>query len=136
MEEEIAVQQVNLKPDLMFGGGLSMFNKRKDNKDLVAEAVSKGYQFITTKQGIRKKYVLKCTEFDAKTSLPLIGLFANSHMDYEIDRDPAEQPSLREMVEKALDLLHKSSKDHKGFFLVIEASRIDMVGFPANFFDV
>lgn len=49
------------------------------------------------------------------------------HMDYEIDRNPAEQPSLKEMVEKALAILdEQSQKTGKNFFLMIEGSRIDM----------
>ena len=48
-------------------------------------------------------------------------------MSYEIDRNPSEQPSLKEMVHKALAILDKQSRDAgKGFFLMIEGSRIDM----------
>lgn len=46
-------------------------------------------------------------------------------MDYEIDRNPAEQPSLAEMTKKALDLLKDSEK---GFFLMVEGSQIDVAG--------
>lgn len=48
-------------------------------------------------------------------------------MSYEIDRDPDEEPSLTDMTRKALDILYESSKTKdKGFFLMIEGSRIDM----------
>lgn len=48
-------------------------------------------------------------------------------MDYELDRNPAEQPALHEMVSKALSILKKKSKkEDKGFFMMIEGSRIDM----------
>jgi alkaline phosphatase len=48
-------------------------------------------------------------------------------MDYEIDRNPEIQPSLTEMSKKALDILYKSTENkEKGFFLMIEGSRIDM----------
>lgn len=48
-------------------------------------------------------------------------------MAYEIDRDSALEPSLTEMTKKALDILSAAttSKD-KGFFLMVEGSRIDM----------
>jgi alkaline phosphatase len=42
-------------------------------------------------------------EFKGKVRLPVIGLFAKSHMDYEIDRvreNPQTQPSLSEMTQK------------------------------------
>lgn len=48
-------------------------------------------------------------------------------MSYNIDRDPKKEPSLAEMSKKALSILSKASKkDKKGFFLMIEGSRIDM----------
>ena len=59
------------------------------------------------------------------TEAPVLGLFSMSHMDYEIDRDPATQPSLAEMTQKAIDLV---SGDEDGYFLMIEASRIDHAG--------
>lgn len=50
-------------------------------------------------------------------------------MDFAIDNDPSVQPTLPEMTTKALDILKASTKDSKeGFFLMIEASRIDMAG--------
>lgn len=48
-------------------------------------------------------------------------------MDYEVDRDPLVQPSLREMTRKALDILERATlQSSQGFFLMIEGSRIDM----------
>lgn len=52
-------------------------------------------------------------------------------MMYEIDRqqDPQQEPSLLEMVETALNSLDRASKwSFKGYFLMIEASRIDHAG--------
>ena len=46
-------------------------------------------------------------------------------MSYEIDRDPTEEPSLREMTEKAIKILEDATANSdKGFFLMIEGSRI------------
>jgi alkaline phosphatase len=48
-------------------------------------------------------------------------------MSYEIDRDSSKQPALHEMASKALSVLKaKSQNENKGFFLMIEGSRIDM----------
>ena len=48
-------------------------------------------------------------------------------MAYEIDRDGTTQPSLGEMVSKALEILSFSTRNsQQGFLLVIEGSRIDM----------
>ena len=46
-------------------------------------------------------------------------------MSYEIDRNAAVEPSLTEMALKALDDLYDATKKtEKGFFIMIEASRI------------
>lgn len=51
------------------------------------------------------------------------------HMTYEVDRDPAKEPSLKEMALKAVNDLYGASKDQsKGFFIMVEASRIDHAG--------
>ena len=49
-------------------------------------------------------------------------LFADREMDYDIDRNPAQQPSLEEMTRKAIE---KLSKNPQGFFLMVEGSKID-----------
>lgn len=53
----------------------------------------------------------------------------SGHMSYELDRNPSLEPSLREMAEAAINSLHAATKDaKKGYFLMIEASRIDHAG--------
>ena len=49
-------------------------------------------------------------------------LFGDDMMDYEIDRNPEEQPSLHEMTGKAIELL---SAHKNGFFLMVEGSKVD-----------
>eukprot|EP01094_Clydonella_sp_ATCC50884_P025328 TRINITY_DN6614_c0_g1_i1.p1 TRINITY_DN6614_c0_g1~~TRINITY_DN6614_c0_g1_i1.p1 ORF type:complete len:513 (+),score=170.91 TRINITY_DN6614_c0_g1_i1:97-1635(+) len=120
-EEEIAEQIArNQSVDLLFGGGRAKFSpaygRRKDDADLLEEMRERGYQVITTKQEMDED----------KLSFPLFGCFADSHMSYEIDRvrsDPVDQPSLEQMVRKALAMLEAKGKR---FFLLIEGSRIDM----------
>lgn len=62
-------------------------------------------------------------------------------MAYELDRSPASEPSLTEMSIKALDTLAAATKKSKqGFFIMIEASRIDHAGhandLPAHLYDI
>lgn len=52
----------------------------------------------------------------------LWAIFNNDIMDFEIDRDDADEPSLSEMTEKAIEIL---SKDKDGFFLMVEGSKVD-----------
>ena len=53
--------------------------------------------------------------------MPLLfsGMFEYSHMRYDFDRenDIAGEPSIAEMVAKAIDML---KKDDNGFFLLVE----------------
>ena len=63
--------------------------------------------------------------------LPLLGLFASTDIPYEIDRRNMSDiyPSLDEMTQFALKTLEAATQDSdKGFFLMIEGSRIDHAG--------
>ncbi|KAM9316573.1 alkaline phosphatase-like [Gastrophryne carolinensis] len=68
----------------------------------------------------RAKYVWNKQQFDAVNEADtdyLIGLFEPKDMKYELSRDPASDPSLAEMTEKAIKIL---SKNPNGFFLFVE----------------
>ena len=64
---------------------------------------------------------------DLTTTKHLLGLFSNSHMDYETDRQA--QPSLTEMTQTAISLLQQNKQ---GFFLMVEAGRIDHAHHATN----
>lgn len=70
---------------------------------------------------------------DAKKTKHLLGLFEPSHLQYDYDRpkDKAGEPSLSEMTAKAIDVL---SNNKKGFFLMVEAGRIDHAHHNGNAF--
>jgi alkaline phosphatase len=119
-EAIIAEQQLGQGIEVLLGGGRGWFLGREedgwrdDKRNLMDEAAAQGYTVVQAKAA-----------FDSVTVPPLLGLFADSHMAYEIDRDPADEPSLAEMTTKAIDLL---DDDPDGFFLMIEGSRIDHAG--------
>ncbi len=92
--------------------------ERLDGRDLTAE---------WQKKFTDGAYVWNKQQFDAidtKKTKHLLGLFEPSHMKYEYDRpkDGAGEPSLSEMTSKAIDML---SSNKKGYFLMVEAGRID-----------
>lgn len=106
--------------DVLLGGGTQFFlpkdkgGKRADGRDLVAEMKAKGYTTVGN-----------AAEFNAVSAAStsrLVGLFTSGHMSYDLDRDPAKEPSLAEMTSKAMDVL---SKNTKGYFLMVEGGRID-----------
>ncbi|XP_045103302.1 alkaline phosphatase-like isoform X2 [Portunus trituberculatus] len=51
------------------------------------------------------------------------GLFGYSHMDYTIERDNTQDPSLPEMTKAALEILQR---DAGGYFLLVEGGLIDL----------
>ncbi len=90
-------------------------SKRKDDLDLIKEAKGKNYTIINTKKELLK--------LDNKTE-KVLGVFSARGINAVIDRDDEQtgEPSLVEMADKGIKIL---SKNKKGFFLMIEAARID-----------
>ncbi|MEM9494407.1 MAG: alkaline phosphatase [Pseudomonadota bacterium] len=90
---------------------------RKDGRDLTAEwsAKSPAHVYVWDKKGF------EALSDDARP----LALFDRSHMTYEIEREEADvggEPSLEEMTRKAISIL---SKNDNGFFLMVEAGRVD-----------
>jgi alkaline phosphatase len=119
-EDSIAVQMAAQGIDLLLGGGLRHFRpaaaggRRKDGRDLLAELRSRGATVLDRPEALR-----------AAPPLPVVGLFTDSHMSYALDRDPSAEPSLEAMTRFALERL---SPSRRGFFLMVEGSRIDHAG--------
>jgi alkaline phosphatase len=107
-QDEIARQIVEeADVDVLLGGGLSYFSSAQ-----LLTMESNGYSIVYNR-----------TSMLNVTSGRILGLFADVHMDYELDRDHVIDPSIAEMTNKSLELL---SQDPDGFFLMVEAGRIDL----------
>jgi alkaline phosphatase len=103
------------------------FGEREDGRDLTSEWLAKY---------TNSAFVWNRGQFDAidpATTDHLLGLFERSHMEYEHDRlvDTAGEPSLSEMTIKAIDIL---AKNPNGYFLMVEAGRIDHAHHAGNAF--
>ncbi|MDR2682634.1 MAG: alkaline phosphatase [Dysgonamonadaceae bacterium] len=105
--EWIAPQMVHNGLDVVIGGGASILNDELQNY-LRAEKYD---VLLNDIDGFRKHQGDK-----------LWALFGDKDMSYDIDRDPAQQPALAEMTQKAIE---KLSKNPNGFFLMVEGSKID-----------
>jgi len=91
---------------------------RRDGRDLAAEWSQRG-------DGWRTVFTAAELEaLDLESTSHLLGLFEPSHMQWEADRadDPGGEPSLAAMTATALQILARSER---GYFLVVEAGRID-----------
>jgi len=114
--------------EVALGGGRQYFlpktengtsaGRRIDGRNLPQEWLSKykDAAYVEDRDQLNK--------INGKNTQHLLGLFSNSHMPYHADRkDPgAKQPSLEEMTSKAIEVLQTNPK---GFFLMVEAGRID-----------
>jgi len=101
------------------------YGTRTDNKNLIEEWLNiknqsgldnSTYQYVDT--------LSKLNNVDHTRTEYLFGLFNNSHMAYEKERDQSDdgEPSLEQMTEAAIKIL---SKNDNGFMLLVEGGRID-----------
>ncbi|CAG9990713.1 unnamed protein product [Clonostachys byssicola] len=131
-ENEIAAQQIGKAHpfgrfvDILIGGGRQQYlptsegGARDDGVNLINWAIEKGYTYAADKSDFTE------VQTDGKLPLPFLGLFTSSHLTYEVDRDIEKEPSLLETTKAAVDTLEDAVKDSdKGYFLMVEASRID-----------
>jgi alkaline phosphatase len=127
-DHEIMEHLVYNNLDVAFGGGKSSLlprqscsnhvpgGTRTDCQNLWDVLAERGVQFVETRD-----------ELQQLTSGRAWGIFARIHMQPDIDRKhfAPEEPSLQEMIAKAIDLL---SQNEQGFLLVVEGSQIDWGG--------
>lgn len=103
----IAPQMVHNQLDVVIGGGTSYLTD-----ELVNDLKHNNYQvFLNDKKGMQ-----------ATKTGKMWALFNKSCMEYEIDREHIEEPSIAEMTKKAIELL---SQKKEGFFLMVEGSKVD-----------
>jgi len=115
-------QYLALEPDVLLGGGADFFlpqgvpgGKRKDGRDIIAAFRAKSYQIARNP-----------AELTAATGAKVLGLFADEDMDFEIDRDAAQEPTTAEMATAALRALSQASPN--GFVLLVENENTDTAG--------
>lgn len=116
MQDVIAEQYLDSGVDVFLGGGYEYFipnteadSKRKDERNLLSEFESKGYEILKTKED------LSTAESDK-----LLGVFAKEGLERT-----EKEPALAAMTAKALDVV---SQNEKGFFMMVEGSQIDWGG--------
>ena len=116
--------------EVILGGGRKHFlpesekGERQDDRHLIQEWLASNKQ---------SSYVSSANDLgtiDIKKTKHLLGLFSESHLNYEADRvaNNIDEPSLTTMVETALQLLQQ----HKRFLLIVESGRIDHAHHAGN----
>lgn len=103
----ITAQMVHNNLDVVIGGGVDLLEK-----DQQAYLKENSYDVqLNDAQALRHFSGTK-----------LWSLFGSRDMPFDLDRDPQMTPSLEEMTSKAIETL---SKNKKGFFMMVEGSKID-----------
>jgi alkaline phosphatase len=118
-QEAIAEMYLDLKFDIMMGGGDKYFSSdnRKDKKDLYQDFISKGFNVVKDRAEM----------FSVDNNKPILGVFNTDGLPYSKDRESSKElttstPTLAEMTARAIDKM----KDHpNGFVLQVEAGKVD-----------
>ncbi len=119
-QPEIAEQYLDLKFDVMMGGGDQYFSadKRKDKKDVYGNFVAAGYDVVKTKSDLNKV---------SNSEAPLLGVFSDDPLPYTIDQKSDKElqntvPTLAEMTAVAIN---KMKSNPQGFVLQVEGGKVD-----------
>jgi Alkaline phosphatase len=107
--EEIAGDIVNSNVDLLVGGGMKYFAKRKDGKNLIDEAKTKGYSIYTD----------TTSYFNAAPKKAMV-VVADDHLKAA---NKERGNYLPRATMKTVELLNKENKN--GFVMMVEGSQID-----------
>lgn len=119
-QAEIAEKYLDLKFDVMLGGGSEYFDaqNREDGRDMFAEFKNAGFHVC------RNKKELNSINPD---NAPLLGVFHEGGLPYSIDaasegKIAAQVPGLSEMTKTAID---KMKNNAGGFVLQVEGGKVD-----------
>ena len=128
--KSILSQQISNDLDVVLGGGIGWkhqygIENDEDFNSLVNEVKGtikeEGYELVETNK-----------EMESSNANKLWGMFANADLAYDFDRKAdknSTEPSVSEMTNKAIEVLNKNEK---GFFLMVEGSKIDWAAHANN----
>lgn len=113
---------------VIMGGGKTQFldqdyydeGKRRDGRNLIKEFQEENPNnaYVENKEQLMA--------LDPESTERVLGLFNDGHMKYNLkamDSKKNQQPNIKDMTQKAMELLGRSSEN--GYFLFIESGRID-----------
>ncbi len=110
-------KQMTVNPcDVLLGGGSLYVDSALSRYDFAARKCLKDNGILYTKSFAEVQKEV------AAGRQKIWGLFAPNDLEFEIDRRHTDQPSLEEMTRTALKVV---GKNPKGFFMMVEGSKID-----------
>ena len=120
MQDEIAAAYLDLKFDVMMGGGLEHFDgtKRKDKRDLFGDFSKNGFGVAKTKAEMNAL---------ANTNKPVLGVYHENGLPYTIDHrsDKTLQETIPTLAEMTSFAIEKMKSNSEGFVLQVEGGKVD-----------
>jgi len=121
--KSLSQQLLDSDVDIALGGGLQEFDPKYLSSNL-KENVRGHYRDAQALRKIDQNDIRPIQRGEK-----ILGLFSDSHMSYEADRDDKLEPSIAEMTTFSMDHL---SDNEDGYVLMVEAGRIDHAHHGAN----
>jgi len=118
-QPDIALKYIDLRFDVMLGGGHEFFSSeaRADKQDLYASYQSRGFQVARSRRDLSS----------LTAAGPVLGVFQKDGLPYSVDRDHTPDlaesvPTIAEMTRFAIDRMKGAEK---GFVLQVEGGKVD-----------
>lgn len=119
-QPEIARQYIDIKFDVMLGGGREFFDKnlRADGADVFGEFAQKGFDVVQSKTELQSL---------PKSEKPVLGVFHKSALPYTIDHlnDAGLRENVPTLREMSLFAIEKMKSNPNGFVMQIEGGKVD-----------
>lgn len=119
LQDQIASKYLDLRFDVMMGGGMEYFDgrKREDKKDILPDFKAQKFNVVHTRKDMKALTPGK----------PTLGIFSDGGLPYTLDQMADKEltnniPSLAEMTEKSIALMQGNSE---GFLLQVEGGKVD-----------
>ena len=119
--DEIALQYLPFRFDVMMGGGIDNFSatKRKDKLDVLSQYQQAGFNVVTNRTDLMK--------LNMSANAPLLGLFYEGGLPYTLDQlnDKSFQETIPTLAEMTNQAIKKLSQTKNGFVLQVESGKVD-----------
>ena len=119
MQDKIASKYMDLRFDVMMGGGMEYFDgkKRDDKRNIFGDFKKQGFSVVNSKKEMNL----------VEPGNPVLGVFHEDGLPFSADQNSDQElmekiPTLSDMMRKAIALMQNNKE---GFVLQVEAGKVD-----------